>query len=177
MRGMRGRSGAGAALLGGSLVLGLMGPAWVRAEGSREDSGASRRKALEERVQGVKWARGGARERLADPACLAVLSDFTTVTGLRLDEELRATGRTAQEQMDRLIFESGLGREECREGRQAYTRIGSDTVWICPRAFTLLPPRERQAVLIHEMLHSLLLGENPPDSVAITRQVLKRCGR
>jgi hypothetical protein len=176
MRGIGGGRGAHAVLLSGSLAMGLVGSAPVRAGGPRGGAPGSGRKALEERVPDVKWARQGAKERLADPACLAVLTDFTTVTGRRLDEELRATGRSAQEQMDRLILESGMGREECRGGRQAYTRIGSSTVWICPRAFTLLHPREREAVLIHEMLHSLLLGENPPTSVAITAQVLKRCG-
>jgi len=31
-------------------------------------------------------------------------------------------------------------------------------------------------VVIHEMLHALGLGENPPTSEEITRQVVKRCG-
>jgi hypothetical protein len=33
-----------------------------------------------------------------------------------------------------------------------------------------------ELVLIHELLHSLGLGENPPSSAEITRQVTKRCG-
>ena len=37
-------------------------------------------------------------------------------------------------------------------------------------------PQDREITIIHEMLHSLGLGENPPESVAITAQVLKRCG-
>jgi hypothetical protein len=89
---------------------------------------------------------------------------------------LRSTGRTAQEQIDLLVFESGLGRPGCRGGQLAFTHIGSPAVSICLRPFTLLRPREQEAVLIHEMLHSLGLGENPPESVAITTQVLKRCG-
>jgi hypothetical protein len=167
-------SGVLGTLLSGSLALGLVGAGWARAGGPPEESDPAARR--DERIPTLKWARQGARERLGDPECLAVLTDFTTVTGRRLDEELRTAGRTAQEQMDRLVFESGMARYECRQGRQAFTRIGSNTVWICPRAFTLLPLREREAILIHEMLHSLLLGENPPESVAITRQVLKRCG-
>jgi hypothetical protein len=31
-------------------------------------------------------------------------------------------------------------------------------------------------VVIHEMLDALGLGENPPTSEEITRQVVKRCG-
>ena len=33
-----------------------------------------------------------------------------------------------------------------------------------------------RAVIIHEALHSLGLGENPPSSQAITARVLNRCG-
>jgi hypothetical protein len=123
---------------------------------------------LEDRIPDLKRARGGARERLGDPGCLAVLTDFESINGGRLDLVLRSTGRTAQEQVDLLVFESGLGRPGCRGGQLAFTQIGSPVVSICLRPFTLLPPRKQEAVLIHEMLHSLGLGENPPESVAIT---------
>jgi hypothetical protein len=32
-----------------------------------------------------------------------------------------------------------------------------------------------EAYVIHEMLHSLGLGENPPSSLAITAKVMSRC--
>jgi len=106
-----------------------------------------------------------------------VLADFESVNGGRLDLVLRSTGRTAQEQLDLLVFESGLGRPPCdRSASLAFTQVRSPVVSICLRPFTLLRPPEQDAVLIHEMLHSLGLGENPPESVAITAQVLKRCG-
>ena len=105
-----------------------------------------------------------------------MLTDFGSVNGGRLDLVLRASGRTAQEQLDLLVLESGLGRPLCSRGALAFTRIHSSVVSICLRPFTLLRPEEQEAVLIHEMLHSLGLGENPPESVAITAQVLKRCG-
>jgi hypothetical protein len=106
-----------------------------------------------------------------------VLADFESVNGGRLDLVLRSTGRTAQEQLDLLVLESGLGRHGCSAGQLAFTRVGSRAVSICLRAFTLLPPAKQEAVLIHEMLHSLGLGENPPESVAITGRVLKRCAQ
>jgi hypothetical protein len=105
-----------------------------------------------------------------------VLADFESVNGGRLDLVLRSTGRTAQEQLDPLVLESGLGRYGCSGGQLAFTQIHSPVVSICLRRFTLLRRPEQDAVLIHEMLHSLGLGENPPESVAITAQVLKRCG-
>jgi hypothetical protein len=36
---------------------------------------------------------------------------------------------------------------------------------------------EMRAVIIHEMLHSLGLGENPPSSKEITLRVMQRCWR
>jgi hypothetical protein len=134
-------------------------------------------RALEDKVPDLRLARLGARERLGRPECQAVLTDFRDGTGRRLDEVLRTTGRTAQEQLDLLVLASGLGRPLCERGvSMAFTQIGSTAVSICLRPFTLLPPWEQEAVLIHEMLHSLGLGENPPESVAITQRVLKRCG-
>jgi hypothetical protein len=106
-----------------------------------------------------------------------VLTDFESVNGGRLDLVLRSTGRTAQEQLDLLVLESGLGRRLCDDGAAlAFTEVRSTVVSVCLRRFTLLSPREQDAALIHEMLHSLGLGENPPESTAITDRVLKRCG-
>ena len=158
MRGIVGARGLGTVLVSCSFVGSLAGAA------------------LEDTIPDLKRARQGARERLADPQCLAVLADFESVNGGRLDLVLRASGRTAQEQLDLMVFESGLGRPLCdRRLSLAFTRIHSPVVSICLRPFTLLRRREQEAVLIHEMLHSLGLGENPPESVAITEQVLKRC--
>ena len=36
-------------------------------------------------------------------------------------------------------------------------------------------PREAEAMIIHELLHTLGLGENPPTSIEITRRVESRC--
>jgi hypothetical protein len=39
-----------------------------------------------------------------------------------------------------------------------------------------LSPRKVEAVIVHESLHSLGLGENPPRSQDITARVVARCG-
>jgi hypothetical protein len=180
MRGFDVGKGPGRALVGGSLVAGLLGGAPVLAGGSAGGHAAGTphsRAALEDKIPELRSARLGARERLGRPECQAVLADFRAVTGQRLDEALRASGRTAPEQLDLLVLQSGLGRPGCDRGAtMAFTQIRSSFVSICLRPFTLLPREEQEAVLIHEMLHSLGLGENPPESVAITAQVLKRCG-
>jgi hypothetical protein len=179
MRGFVGGRGPGRALVSWSFVGYLVGGLGSRA-GAAEGGHASRtpppRPTLEERIPDLKQAREGARERLGDPQCLAVLTDFESVTGQRLDEVLRTSGRTAQEQLDLLVFESGLGRPGCDRGAtMAFTQVRSSVVSICLRPFTLMHRTEQEAVLIHEMLHSLGLGEGPPESVAITARVLARC--
>ncbi len=147
-----------------SLAVGLLGAA------------PRSRPALEDKIPDLKSARQGARERLGRLECQAVLTDFESVNGGRLDEVLRASGRTAQEQLDLLVFESGFGRHVCERPVLASTHIHSSVVSICLRPFALVRPVEQEAVLIHEMLHSLGLGEGPPESVAITARVLARCG-
>jgi hypothetical protein len=144
--------------------------------GAAEAGGEKGRRTLEDRIPALQWARLGARDRLAKPECQAVLADFTDPRGRRLDDVLRESGRTAPEQLDLLEFESGLGRPACRGAVMAFTQMRSSVVSICLRQFGALNPPQREAILIHEMLHSLGLGENPPESAAITAQVLKRCG-
>jgi hypothetical protein len=179
MRGLVGGERPRRALVGWSCVgclLGACAPSTGASDLDRLSRPTSSRPTLEDKIPELKRSRAGARERLGDPRCLAVLRDFRSVSHRGLDEELRATGRTAQEQMDALAFRSGLGRYECSRGALAFTRIGSSVVSICLRPFTLLPRADQEAILIHELLHSLGLGENPPESVAITTQVQKRCG-
>ena len=55
---------------------------------------------------------------------------------------------------------------------------GSRVVQVCGRRFEAVArrhPRLAEASVIHEMLHSLGLGENPPDPRAITERVLDLC--
>jgi len=157
-------------------LVGGAGAQAVAAHRGHASETPSTRPALEDKVPELRWARVRARERLGRPECQAVLADFESVNGGRLDLVLRSTGRTAQEQLDLLVLQSGMGRPLCDHGAAlAYTQVASPVVSVCLRGFTLLRPPEQDAVLIHEMLHSLGLGENPPESTAITSQVLKRC--
>ena len=178
MRGI-GRGGRpGRAFVSLSLVAALLGGPGRRAGASEGGHVRVPPRVLEDQIPDLKRARQGARERLGDPQCLAVLTDFESVDGGRLDHVLRASGRTAQEQLDLLVLASGLGRPVCnRPVSLAFTQIHSPVVSICLRPFTVLPRQEQEAVLIHEMLHSLGLGENPPESVAITERVMARCER
>jgi hypothetical protein len=51
---------------------------------------------------------------------------------------------------------------------------------VCGRRFAYyfaLDRAQGEIIIIHELLHSLGLGENPPSSAAITKMVEQRCGK
>jgi hypothetical protein len=61
----------------------------------------------------------------------------------------------------------------------AFTEVGSQVVRICGRHFKerfLGSRRATEIIMIHEFLHTLGLGENPPTSEEITDRVRSRCG-
>jgi hypothetical protein len=54
---------------------------------------------------------------------------------------------------------------------------GSRVVFVCPAHLTKLRSGpQMQALVIHEMLHSLGLFEDPPSGREITARVTARCG-
>ena len=60
----------------------------------------------------------------------------------------------------------------------ALTGQGSRVVYVCGRQFAFVDgnnPGQTEAFLIHEELHSLGLGENPPSPKEITARVLAMC--
>jgi hypothetical protein len=67
-----------------------------------------------------------------------------------------------------------------REFEKGYVYVNpigcTDTVFVCGTTFRRLPPGARANALIHEMLHTLGLRENPPTSTEISRRVQARCG-
>lgn len=73
-----------------------------------------------------------------------------------------------------LTFEDGAEHPVCKTGRAAVANVHGNTVWICP-GWQQLDLATGDAILIHEILHTLGLGENPPSSREITAEVLRRC--
>ena len=60
----------------------------------------------------------------------------------------------------------------------AFTTRNSRVVYLCGRVFERAErrdPRELQVTIIHEMLHSLGLGENPPSPRDINFRILRLC--
>lgn len=127
----------------------------------------------------VSQAVRGAHRRLGDPRCQAVLSDFKEPSGRTLQEVLDAEGVTAQAHLNRLFFYEGTPASGCRlPGVLAFTQPGSRVVYVCTSWFReafAINPAKAEAVIIHESLHALGLGENPPSSHEITARVVERC--
>jgi hypothetical protein len=128
----------------------------------------------------VRMALLGAHERLGDPACQRIFTDFTSIDGRRLDQVLAEHGETGQGFLSMLLFYDASRHLACGDGgRFAFTKPNSRAIFVCGRRFRQKRewnPAASEALIIHELLHALGLGENPPTSVAITEKVLERCG-
>jgi hypothetical protein len=128
----------------------------------------------------VRRAVRGAARRLADPACEAILGDFQDASGRRLRDRLVETGLDAPSYARGVLFYDGTNDGPCRRPRvQAFTSPGSRLVRVCASLGRLAAaePDRAESVIIHEVLHTLGLRENPPTSDEITLAVEKRCRR
>ena len=130
----------------------------------------------------VHAAVSGAFHRLRSPACQEVLSDFTDQRGRALKENLLGTGQTPQEYLGLLSYTDGSGQLPCgRPGILAFTSPGTRIVYVCGRfrdrflSLRLKDREELELALIHEALHTLGLGENPPSPQEISEKVRLRC--
>jgi hypothetical protein len=151
-----------------------------------EASGDGRKAPLRIRVPdaagiAVRRALLAIKVRLAEPACRQVLSEFHS-NGLHkpLLEVLELMGRTPEEHLDALIFQDGSRKGHCASPKVlAFTYPGHDTIYVCASRFKSAVSNNAfyaEMILIHEMLHTLGLGENPPTSLEITARVTELCG-
>ena len=130
----------------------------------------------------LERAAQGALRRLQDPECQQVFADFRDAEGRLLREKLEALGQTGASYLKgRMWFVEAFGSRACQSSETiAVTRPGSAVVFVCARQFRergVQDPAWVEAVLIHEELHSLGLGENPPSSLEINERIARRCGR
>ena len=132
------------------------------------------------RGQVAREAVAGAVRRLASDECRAVLADFQDAFGVRLDTRLEASGASLEQWVQGVYFYEGNAQRSCyRHGVMAVTQPGSHVVYLCP-AFVQQQRRDpglAEALVIHELLHTMGLAENPPTSLEINRRVFERCGR
>ena len=128
----------------------------------------------------VRQAVEGASLRLETPSCRQVLTDFQDLSGRPLRVVLDELGETPASYLRGLVFfYDGASRHRCASGDTlGSTSPGSRVVYVCPLQFSEVYRRDArlaEALIIHETLHSLGLGENPPASIEITQRVLARC--
>ncbi len=127
----------------------------------------------------VEWALTGASLWLATERCRGVFSEFRYTQGRPLTERLETFGVDAQTYLTFLLFRDGSGTAPCADDMTfAVTTPRGRVVFVCGRRLERVwraSATRAQAVVIHEMLHSLGLGENPPASHEITERVLTLC--
>jgi hypothetical protein len=125
-------------------------------------------------------AVAGAARRLERPACRRVFTEFRDAAGAPLQDRLDALGIGPADYLSLVVFADGSARRTCRrDDVLAVTAPGSRVVYVCGRVFNEAAARQAsraEIAVIHEALHTLGLGENPPDSLEITRRVAERCG-
>ncbi len=111
--------------------------------------------------------------------CARLFSEFQDGDGQPLAARLRQLQSTPADYLQLVYFHDGEVNAACkREGTLAFTQVGSRVVYVCGRDFARAwnkQPRETIATIIHEMLHSLGLGENPPTPRQISYRVEKLC--
>ena len=125
----------------------------------------------------MRHALNRASRLLAEPRCQRVLVEFSDIHGCRLADKLTTLGVDIQEYLRLVIFHDGSQRGQCGEAL-AYTTAGSRIVFVCVgsvlRSWRVNPDYLVHS-LVHEILHTLGLGENPPASQEITHRVRTLC--
>ncbi len=123
-------------------------------------------------------ATSEAVHRLERSECRKVLSDFRDASGRTIQMRLDLLEETPRSYLTRIAFREALDRRCQDSAKLAFTTVGSREVFICGTQFWQTyrnNPSHVEALVIHEMMHTLGLGENPPSSMEITARVLARC--
>lgn len=140
---------------------------------------AGNRSATFEEVLAAAFADAAAWLR-RDP-CVRLLSEFRDLAGRPLARRLEEIGLSAEGFLSELVVVDGDRRTLCQSSRVlAGTRPGSREIVFCGRRFVRTRMQNRElaaAIVIHEELHALGLGENPPTTEEITERVLEMCRR
>ena len=116
--------------------------------------------------------------RLARPGCRDIFEDFALQNGRTPRSELDRLGIEPVALVRSLVFVDGSRNPVCGNGRAVLvTTPGSQVIGVCPGFARLQAqdPSRSACLIIHESLHALGLGENPPSSKEITLRVEHRC--
>jgi hypothetical protein len=131
-----------------------------------------------ELIAAIVRAVRGARHRLEQHRCADILNKFCDTQGRPLAEVLLSLRLEPVGLLTRVIFRDGRDNAICRASpAAAFTGPGSRVVFVCGQRFPRLSRERAQLVVIHELLHTLGLGERPPTTGEIDRLVARHCGR
>ena len=117
---------------------------------------------------------------LADAECRKTLTDFDDGNGRSLADRLSSVAVDVHVYLTMVTFIEDSRHKRCAGGVLVFTAPGSRVVRVCAgelKRINAQQPDYVVATIIHEILHTLGLGENPPSSREITDRVLARCGR
>ena len=126
----------------------------------------------------VRRAMDLALRKLAWPDCPGVYEEFALADGRTPRSQLDRMGMGPEEFLETLVFVDGSWDPVCHVGRVALTTTpGSRVIRVCPGfpEYQLQDPGMSAVLIIHESLHALGLGEDPPSSSEITQRVERRC--
>jgi hypothetical protein len=123
----------------------------------------------------------GAIQRLRDPDCSRALSVLRGSGGESLGATLTQRAPSWAEYLQGVYFSEGTAGSLCqRRSVLAFTTVNSRVVFICSEAFLQLRRRSvwlAEAVIIHEVLHTLGLPDRNDKDQDITERVLRVCHR
>ena len=123
-------------------------------------------------------ALDGAAVRLKTAECERLFIFYRDRNGRPLAEKLATFEVTTADYLQLVVFSEGGTRDTCQGEQYAYTTPGSRVVFMCVSRFVSgwrSNPASAEAALIHEVLHTLGLGENPPSSADISLRVQNAC--
>ena len=119
----------------------------------------------------------GARRRLQREECARVFDDFSDGNGRSLSGVVSTMVWSPTDVVSRAIFRDGREHEACRTSAvAAFTGPGSRVVFVCGNRFGTLGRERAELIIIHELLHTLGLREQPPTPGAIDGVLARRCG-
>jgi hypothetical protein len=133
-------------------------------------------------ARAVDSARTGALKRLESDECRKVFTDFADAQGRTLQQALEEWSPSPAEYIGLVPFVDGSAQALCRKTKVALVASpGVRRVFVC-KTFSevqLRQPGVAESLVIHEILHTLGLGEAPqkgqPTSIEITQRVEARC--
>lgn len=125
----------------------------------------------------VRRALPAVQRRLANAECRRILVDFSDAQGKTLQALLEEHGQALEEYLGGILFYDGSALPGCGARKvDAFTSPGSRVIFVCAPKLVKRHGSQIEALIIHEMLHSLGLGEGPPSPAEITARIVERCG-